>query len=708
MDATIDLRSPELYINRELSLLEFNRRVLQQVRDESVPLLERLKFICIASTNLDEFFEIRVSGLKQQVAYGSTQRGPDNLSPAEQLKRISEVAHGLVDEQYRLLNETLFPKLEEQQIRFVRRTDWTARQSAWVKRYFHRELLPVLSPIGLDPAHPFPRVLNKSLNFMASLEGKDAFGRNSGIAIVQAPRSLPRLIQLPESCADGPYDFVFLTSIIHAHVGDLFPGMTATGCYQFRVTRNSDLFVDDEEVDDLLRAMEGELPSRRFGDAVRLEVADNCPPEMISFLQHQFNLGDDDVFQVNGPVNMSRLLAIYDLVDRPELKYPPFSPSRPLRITRNADLFDVIRKGDVLLHHPFQSFAPVVDLVRQAASDPCVLTIKQTLYRTGSESAIVEALVDAARAGKEVTVVVELRARFDEEANIDVANHLQEAGAHVVYGVVGHKTHAKMMLIVRREGRQLRRYVHLGTGNYHARTTRLYTDFSLMTCDAAIGEDVHKVFQQLTALGRASKLKKLLQSPFTLHKTMLVLIRREARAAADGRPARIIAKMNALIEPQIIHALYEASQAGVKVDLIVRGVCALRPGIKGVSENIQVRSIVGRFLEHTRIFHFHAEGEEIVYLSSADWMGRNFFNRVETCVPVEEKRLRNRVMKEGLLDYLGDNTQSWLLQPDGSWKRVTHGSHRPRSAQRELLEYHCDVPAEPVRPPAVPATDRRN
>ena len=686
MDA-INLRSPEHYINRELSLLEFNRRVLAQAVDVSVPLLERLKFLCITSSNLDEFFEIRVAGLKQQVAYGSVQTGPDNLSPVEQLTHIGAGVQELVAEQYRILNDILVPELASEGIRFLRRGDWDPKQAAWVKRYFNRELSPVLSPIGLDPAHPFPRILNKSLNFIVSLEGKDAFGRNSGIAILQAPRALPRLIRLAETCAQGPNDFVFLTSIIHAHVGDLFPGMEVTGCYQFRVTRNSDLFVDDEEVDDLLRAMEGELSSRRFSDAVRLEVADNCPPSMAGFLLQQFNLGQDDLFQVNGPVNLTRLLALPDLVERPELKYPGFTPGLPAGISLTNDSFETIRKGDILLHHPFESFAPVTDFIRQASLDPNVLAIKQTLYRTGTESAIVKALIDAARAGKEVTVVIELRARFDEAANIELANDLQAAGAHVVYGVVGHKTHAKMVLVVRREGRHLTRYVHLGTGNYHARTARLYTDFGLLTCDPEIGEDVQKIFQQLTALGRASRLKKLLQSPFTLYKTLLEYIERETELARQGKPARIIAKLNSLQDAQAIQALYSASQAGVKIDLIVRGVCTLRPGIKGVSDNIHVRSIIGRFLEHTRVFYFSNDDDPKVFCSSADWMTRNFFSRIETCFPIEEAGLKQRVIKQGLMNYLADNTQAWLLQRDGTYKQtIPQSNAKPRSAQSQLLE----------------------
>ncbi len=686
MDA-INLASPDLYINRELSLLAFNRRVLEQARDPATPLLERLRFLCISSTNLDEFFEIRVAGLKQKLESGSVETGSDGLTPQEALAQISIQAHELVDLQYRVLNDELIPALESEHIRFLRRSDWNEAQAQWVHKFFGQELMPVLSPLGLDPAHPFPRILNKSLNFIVSLEGRDAFGRSSGVAIVQAPRSLPRLIRLPEETGAGRYDFVFLSSIIHAHVDELFPGMQVTGCYQFRVTRNSDLFVDEEEIDDLMRAMEGELLSRRYGDAVRLEVADNCSRKMADFLLAQFELGEDDLYQVNGPVNLNRLFAIADLVERPDLKYPSFKPSRPAALPAEQNLFEVLRTQDILLHHPFESFAPVLDFLRQAAGDPQVLAIKQTLYRTGPESAVVDALVAAARNGKEVTVVVELRARFDEEANIQLATRLQEAGAHVTYGIVGYKTHAKMILITRREGRHLRHYVHLGTGNYHARTARLYTDYGLLTADKIIGEDVHRVFQQLTSLGKVKPLRKLLQSPFTLHKALIEKIGREAEFARQGKRARIVAKMNALIEPQIIQALYAASQAGVRIDLIVRGVCCLRPGVPGVSERIRVRSIVGRFLEHSRIFHFRNGGEEELWLSSADWMDRNFFRRVEVCFPVEDPALRKQIVKEGLELYLADNTQAWTLHRDGHYQRLhPRAGRKPRCAQCELLE----------------------
>jgi polyphosphate kinase len=685
MDAP-NLNNPELYINRELSLLQFQWRVLHQARDEHTPLLERLRFLCISSTNLDEFFEIRVAGLKHLEALQSVKTEADGLTPEMALDRIRSQAHELVEEQYRVLNEVLIPELARQKIRFLRRDRWTQKQASWIKRYFNNDLLPVLSPLGLDPAHPFPRVLNKSLNFIVSLEGKDAFGRESRAAIVQAPRSLPRVIRLPDSLSGGGHAFVFLSSVIHAHVSDLFPGMNVSGCHQFRATRDSDLFVDEEEIDDLMRALKGQLSARRLGDTVRLEVADKCSQEMAEFLLQEFKLGPDDLFRVNGPVNLNRLLAVYDMVERLDLKYPPFTPGVPKRLLNDSDLFDVIRHGDVLLHHPFESFVPVLDLVRQAAADPNVLAIKQTLYRTGTQSQVVQALVEAARAGKEVTVIVELRARFDEEANIELATTLQDAGAHVVYGVVGHKTHAKMLLVVRREGRRLRRYVHLGTGNYHVGTARVYTDLGLMTCDREFGEDVHRLFLQLTGLGRATKLKKLLQSPFTLHKTLLALIEAEAERAAAGKEARIIAKLNALVEPKIIRALYQASQAGVKIDLIVRGACCLRAGVAGISDNITVRSIVGRFLEHTRIYYFHNGGDPKVFCASADWMDRNFFRRVETCFPIEEENLRNRVVQDGLMTYLSDNTQAWILQSDGTYKRVKHGNQKPRTAQQILLE----------------------
>ena len=686
---TVDLKQPGLYINRELSQLAFNRRVMELAQDPAVPLLERVRFLCIASTNLDEFFEIRVAGLKQRLELSSAPVGPDDLPASEALHLICEEARDIVHQQYNLLNEALLPALEKNGIRVLKRSEWNASHESWLRKYFEQEVLPVLSPMGLDPAHPFPRILNKSLNFIVSLEGKDAFGRNSGMAVVQAPRSLPRVIQIP-GAEKGGHTFVLLSSIIHAYVEDLFPGMKVAGCYQFRVTRNSDLYVDEEDVDDMLRAVQGELGSRRYGDAVRLEVAAECPEETIAFLLSEFELAPEDLFTVEGPVNLSRLDALYDMVDRPELKYPPITPGIPKAFAGGKDICDVIKERDVLLNHPYESFGPVLDFLRQAAADPKVLAIKQTLYRTGPDSAVVDALLAAAHAGKEVTVVIELRARFDEADNIALANRLQEAGAHVVYGIVGYKTHAKMILVVRREGRQLLRYVHLGTGNYHPRTARTYTDYGLFTADQDIGEDVNRIFLQLTSLGKLHKLSKLKQSPFTLHTDIIELIDRERKNAQDGKPARIIAKLNALTEPSVIQALYRASMAGVKVDLIVRGVCCLRPGIPGVSEHIKVRSILGRFLEHTRIYCFHNNGKRELYCASADWMERNFFRRVEVCFPILQKKLRDRMLVD-LKRYLKDNTSAWQLHSDGRYRR----HHAPKgkkahNAQQETLAQYAD------------------
>ena len=675
-----DLLIPQLYINRELSFLEFNQRVLEQAKDSRVPLLERVRFLCISCANLDEFFEIRVASLKELQEAGAVQVGADGLSVGEQLKAIRTRASRLVEEQYEVLNDVLMPELAKNGVVFASPEQWTDAQAKWLEAYFTREVEPVLSPLALDPARPFPKVLNKSLNFAIVVEGEDGFGRNSGLAVVQAPRSLPRLIRLPDEL--GNQHFVFLGTIVEAFVAKLFAGMRMLGCYQFRVTRNSDLFVEQEEVDDLLRAVEGELASRRYGDAVRLETALDCPEEILSYLLDQFALTVDDLYKVDGPVNMSRLMALYDLVDRPDLKYAAFTPSIPERLRIGSDLFAALRAGDVFLHHPFQGFAPVTDFIKQAAADPQVLAIKQTLYRAGSDSAIVGALVEAAQADKDVTVIIELRARFDEEANIELANKLQEAGAHVMYGVFGFKTHAKLVMVVRREEKGLRRYCHLGTGNYHAKTARLYTDYGLMTADEAIGEDVHEIFLQLTGLTRVPKLRKLLHAPFSLQQAIVAKIDREAEHARAGKPARIVAKLNALTEPTVIQALYRASRAGVSVDLIVRGVCCLRPGVPGVSERIKVRSIVGRFLEHSRVYDFENGGQSEVYCASADWMDRNLFRRIEVAFPLDSPEYRARVADELNL-YLADDAQAWELASNGQYSRaVGDGS---LSAQARLL-----------------------
>ena len=693
--AVCDVDDTRLYIHRELSQLQFNIRVLEQALDESYPLLERLKFLLIFSSNLDEFFEIRVAGLKKQIAFAREQAGADGLLPHKVLAQIAEIVHVQVERQYSILNDILLPALEQQQIRFIRRRHWTAKIRTWARNYFRDEIVPIMTPIGLDPTHPFPLLVNKSLNFIVELEGVDAFGRDSGMAIIPAPRLLPRIIRIPEDVGGSGDNFVFLSSMIHAHADELFVGMRVKGCYQFRLTRNADLSVDVEDVDDLARALRGELFARRYGDAVRLEVADNCPKHLTDHLLHQFNLNESELYQVNGPVNLTRLFSVTGLDSHPELQYQPFTPLIPKLWQDSDNIFQTIRRQELLLLHPYESFTPVVDLLRQAAKDPSVLAIKQTLYRSGANSEIVDALVEAARNGKEVTAVVELRARFDEESNLALASRLQQAGAVVIYGVVGYKTHAKMMLILRRENGDFVRYAHLGKGNYHAANARLYTDYSLLTADEDLCEDVAKLFSQLIGMGKALRMKKLLHAPFTLKKGLLDLIAQETQNALSGLPAHIIAKVNGLTDAKIIRALYRASQAGVRIDLIVRGMCCLRPGIPGVSHNIYVRSIIGRFLEHSRIYYFLNHGDEKLYLSSADWMERNLDKRIETCFPLENKRLLSRVKKE-LEMYLNDNTQSWVLQPDGQYIRNTPtGNQHARSAQSVML-YKLTTPA--IRP----------
>ena len=675
--------SPAL-LNRELGLIEFNRRVLAQAEDAHVPLLERLKFLCIVSSNLDEFFEVRVAWLKACQRLTPSMVMPDGLNASQSLEQVSHHAHALVERQYALMREVIFPALSQEGIHFVRRAEWSPEVKAWIHAYFHNDVMPVLTPIGLDPSHPFPKLLNKSLNFAIELEGRDAFGRSSGIAIVQAPRILPRVIQLPVNLAGGPNRFVFLSSILHAHLNEFFLGMVVKGVYQFRLTRDSELTVEEDELKNLRTALQGELRHRQYGEAVRLEIADNCPEHMEAFLLSQFSLSKADIYRVEGPVNLVRLMQVPDLVDRPDLKYPPFTPGFPAPLTKKHDLLAAIRKQDILLHHPYQSFQPVLDFLNIAATDPNVVAIKMTVYRTGTESALMESLIAAARTGKQVTVVVELMARFDEEANIGWASRLEDAGAHVVYGVYGYKIHAKMLMVVRREEGHLRRYIHLGTGNYHPRTARLYTDFGLLTCNPDIASDVNDIFTQITGLGKMGELRHLLQSPFSLHPGMMAAIAREADHARAGRPATIIAKMNSLLEPKIIDALYAASQAGVKIQLIVRGVCALRPGVAGLSDHIEVRSVIGRFLEHTRIFYFLNDRQEDVFISSADWMGRNFFRRIETCTPVLDPKLKRRVIKEGLRLYLADNVNAWMMQPDGSY-RHRNTRAKPHAAQDDLL-----------------------
>ena len=656
---------------RELSLLEFNRRVLAQAEDKNVPLLERLRFLCIVSSNLDEFFEVRMAWLKREDKLHPRRKLDNGKMPSETIADVTEAARSLIQHQYDLFNNVLQPELAQEGIFFYRRRNWADTQKKWIEDYFDRELLPILTPIGLDPSHPFPRPLNKSLNFAVELDGTDAFGRPSGMAIVQAPRILPRVVPLPAELCEGGSGFVFLSSILHAHVGKLFPGMTVKGCHQFRLTRDSDLTVDEEDLKNLRAAIQNELHDREYGDGVRLEVADTCPAYIHDFLLSQFRLTAAELYQVKGPVNLVRLNAVPDLVDRPDLKFPPHTQGRLKALGKNGSIFKLIRRAPILLHHPYQSFDPVVHMIREAAADPAVLAVKMTIYRTGSNSELVRALMKAALAGKQVTVVVELMARFDEANNVNWAQQLENAGAHVVYGVFGYKVHAKMALVIRREDGVLKRYAHLGTGNYHQGTSRIYTDFGIITDDDQITADVNTLFMEITGLGKPGCLNKLYQSPFTLHKMVINRIRQETAHAKAGKPARITAKMNSLIEPSVIDALYQASAAGVQVDLIVRGMCTLRPGVKGLSENICVRSIIGRQLEHSRIYCFHNNGADDTFISSADWMGRNFFRRIEVATPVTTPTLKKRVIHEGLTMALDDNTHAWLMQPDGSYIRAT-------------------------------------
>ncbi len=673
------------YINRELSLLEFNRRVLSQADDESLPILERLRFLCIACTNLDEFIEVRVASLKQRVEIGSTATAQDDYAPIDLLNEIRERTRSIVNHQYTMLNERILPELEKERIRLPGIADWNDKQRAWLAEFFESQVVPVLTPLTLDPSRPFPRILNKSLNFIVRLKGKDAFGRRRHRAIVQAPRSLARIVRLPrELDGNGHDNYIYLSSIIHAHVALLFPGMEVQGCYQFRVTRNSNLYVDEEEVEDLVRSLEGQLAASRYGAAVRLEISEECPDDLCEFLLDHFSLQAEDMYQVDGPVNLNRLATVCDLAERPDLLYLPFTPGLPEGLTTDRSIFEVLQDRNILLHHPYQSFSPVVDFIAEAARDPHVLAIKQTLYRTGANSPFVDHLVKAARAGKEVTVVVELMARFDEAANISLANRLQEAGAHVVYGLVGYKTHAKMAMVVRREHGEIRRYVHMGTGNYHPGTARAYTDYGYLSNSQKLGEDVHKVFMQLTSLTEARDLDRVLTAPFTLFDALIGKIQREIEHVQAGGDARIIAKVNALIEPGIIEALYAASAAGVKIDLIVRGICSLRPGVAGLSENIRVISIVGRFLEHSRVFFFLNNGKEEFFCASADWMDRNFFRRSETCFPIRQRPLKNQIMNELEL-FLKDNCQAWELQGDGNYIKRVPIACEPLSAQNRLL-----------------------
>ena len=685
-------------LNRELGALEFNRRVLALAQNPKIPLLERLKYICIVSSNLDEFFEIRIAVLKEQLRKNPKSKTQDGLVVGDAYLNIVKETQTLVSHKYKIFQKDILPRLEKEGVHLHFESSWTPSQHRWAKTYFEKELVPLLTPIVLDPAHPFPKVINKSLNFFVTLEGQDDFGRTPKLAVVQAPRSIPRVIQMPTRISQKPYGIVILSTFMQSFVHELFPGMKITGCYQFRVTRNSDLFVSDDDISDLKESLKGELSTRHLGDAVRLEISSDIPDHLLKYLRKSCDLNSEDCYRVEGPVNLMRLMQVAEIVNRPDLKFPSHTPKLPLIM---GSIFDELKTRDVLLHHPYESFEPVLNLLKTASKDPDVLAIKQTIYRTGNVSPVMDALIEAAKNGKEVTVIVELLARFDEETNISWAAKLEEVGAHVVYGVVKHKCHAKMIMIVRKEllpakGKRkpehtLKRYVHLGTGNYHPRTAKLYTDFGLMTSNPSICDDVHKIFMQLTGTSRLIKLKSLWHSPFTMFDQIVKHIQTEAKAAKLGKPARIVAKVNALLEPTVINELYKASQAGVKIDLIVRGVCALKPKVKGLSENIRVRSIVGQFLEHHRIFYFYAHGKEEVYLSSADWMDRNLFRRIEIAFPILDPELKQKVINEGLNELLKD-VSSWNMNADGLYKQSASASNIKLSGQQNLLLKYSVMP----------------
>ncbi len=675
-----DASGPLPLLNRERAILQFNRRVLAQAQRADVPLLERLRYVTIVSSNLDEFFEVRVADIIE-----ATRQSGSGVTRND-LASVASAAHALIDEQYALFNDVLMPALQRQGIVVLNHAERDDAQRKWVARFFETQVRPLLVPLVLDPSHPFPLVANKSLNFIARLGGRDAFGRENSIAIVKVPRVLPRVIKLPPDLCGGQQGFVLLTSVIRAHLGALFPGREVESFSQFRVTRDSDLDVDSDDVTNLRQALRTGLTTRHFGQAIRLEVVNTCPPELSGLLLEQFGLPDVALYKVNGPVNLVRLNQLIDQADADALRFPVHEPSWPAALSRSRPVLQQLRRGDVLLHHPFESFEPVVQFLREAVADPDVLAIKQTVYRTGTQSVLMDLLIEAARRGKEVMVVVELKARFDEEANINWAERLEAVGAQVVYGIVGLKTHAKMLLVTRREGQRLRRYAHLSTGNYNPRTARLYTDIGTLTADPGLTADVDAVFHQLASQARLKSSPQLLTAPFVLHRRLLRHIAQVADAARAGQPARIVAKLNALTDPALIHALVAAGQAGVQIDLIVRGACMLPPGLPGRTDNIRVRSVIGRFLEHTRILYFRwgpGDDDEVLYLSSADWMSRNMFRRIELAWPVRDAALRQRLIDEAMVPYLHDERDAWTLASDGSYHRVADSGV---SAQQALVQ----------------------
>jgi polyphosphate kinase len=676
------------YFNRELSWLAFNRRVLEQAEDTSNPLLERLKFLSFVASNLDEFFEIRVAGLIQQVEANITATGMDGLGPKEQLRRVHSVSAALVHDQYKCWHEQIVPALAESGIPFKSRQQLNRRELRWLKRYFEEQVHPVLTPLAIDPAHPFPQFVNKSLNLLLWLDDPDTPATERMMAFIPVPRILPRVVRIPGG-KQVPDCYIFLSDVLKIFAKNLFPGYRVMSVNAFRITRNSDLYIDEEEVENLLQTIEEELYNLRKGAAVRLEIEADIDEEVLGELLQAIRLGRQHVFRINGPINLMRLMSVYDLIDRPDLKFPPFHAHFPPVFRQHTYIYDAIKQQDLMLHHPFDSFDPVVEFVRQASIDPNVLAIKITLYRTSSDSPIVNALMEAARNNKQVTVLIELKARFDEANNINWARMMEEAGIHVVYGFVGLKTHCKCCLVVRREGDSLRRYAHLGTGNYHTKTARLYTDISFLTCRPELTDEVAEVFNTLTGFAKAPEFHHLLVAPYTLHRRMNEFIQQETRNARKGLPARIIVKCNSLIDKETINNLYAASRAGVQVDLIIRGICGLVPGLKGLSDNIRVRSLLGRYLEHSRIFYFESAQRQRprIYAGSADWMARNFYRRIEVIFPIEQDQLRDRIINEILATYLRDSAGATQLRANGSYRRISPPKgEQPFSAQQFLIK----------------------
>ena len=683
--ATPPMTQPEL-INRDLSILNFNARVLDWAARSEVPLLERLRYLSIVSSNLDEYFEVRMANLLH-AAQNHLQEGEFTEAA---FHHVCARARALFEQQYTILQEQLHPALEAQNIRIVPHAERTPEQRRWVKNYFLREVAPLVLPISLDPAHPFPQVANKSLNFIARLGGRDALGRSNSIAIIKVPRVLPRLLHLPPSLCNGKNLLVSLPSVLRAHLQELFPNRPIEQLSQFRITRHSDLAVDEDDVDDLRNALREGLQQRHYGRAVRIEVSSNCPEELAELLRQQFDVPPELLYRVHGPVNLVRIGMLIDLVKRPDLLFSPFTPSYPAALHEEPSIFNRLKQGDVIAHQPFESFTPILDMLRQAVADPDVVSIKQTIYRTGSDPALISLLSEAFRRGKEVTALVELKARFDEEANINWSEQLEAVGAQVVYGVVGLKTHAKMLLITRREGRKLKRYGHLSTGNYNPRTARLYTDLSYFTADDRLTGDMQKVFAHLASQSEIPKLTRMMMAPYGLQQGMLQLIDKAGRAAAAGKRGRIVAKMNALTDTTLIQALMAAGQKGAQIDLIVRGACMLPAQLEGITSNIRVRSVIGRLLEHTRVFYFDIADAEHLYLSSADWMNRNMLRRIELAWPVTDPALRRRIIDECLLAYLHDEALSWHMQPDGSYQRSNAPFDTPKNAQQALINLYCN------------------